>query len=138
MTPAFQDRPVQPGAANDLLGRPFALVIARTTVRPGTQEAQHRDPPDPARRAASAIRWRVQDVHGAVGLRSDLAVDPGALDHHRAARERPIDVVVMTEGDDLVAQPRLPYIPVFGRRGFKSKLVRPVAVDDVARVLSAA
>lgn len=41
-------------------------------------------------------------MNRAVGLVAELAVDAGAMDHGSAADERPVDVVVSADRDDLV------------------------------------
>ena len=77
-------------------------MVAGPAVRPGAEEAEHRDPSDAGNASGVDDPLRVIDVDGSVRLRSDLAIDPRAVDDRLATGERHREIIVAAQRMDLV------------------------------------
>src|SRR5262249_35757622 len=83
----LDDRVVEPGSPDDLLGFPLRFVIARAASRAGAQEAQEDDFRNVVALRGFDHATRPFDVNARVGLSSDLPVDSGTVRHGGATLE---------------------------------------------------
>ncbi|BCW37921.1 hypothetical protein StoSoilA2_39770 [Arthrobacter sp. StoSoilA2] len=72
---------VDPGPPDEFLGGPLRLVVGRSTVRPGPEEAQHNYPLHTRSSGGLNHSPGTVDVYAIEGLVSDLSIDTGTVHH---------------------------------------------------------
>src|SRR5437667_5554594 len=75
----FEDGVIETGAANNLFGRPFRLMVPGATIRTRTQEAHERYLLHPRSASCADHVPSSFNMHATIRLTPDFTVDAGAV-----------------------------------------------------------